>query len=249
MVITIVGYGEMARALIEGLLQSGEEVEVIGRSEEKLQQIALLYPIQTRLLDGVDIQDKTLILAVKPHTLEEVAKKLQGEAALLISILAGVELDRLHIIKAHHYVRAMPNIAAAKKASMTTLTGDIEAKPKALEIFSHIGRTLWVESEKELDIATAIAGSGPAFLALVAEAIADGGVAAGLKREDAFTLTKGLFHSFSSLEDEHPALIKDKVMSPAGTTAAGYRALESEGVRSAFIEAILEAYQRTLKTN
>jgi len=106
---------------------------------------------------------------------------------------------------------------------------------------------LWLESEAKLDAATAIGGSGPAFLALVAEALADGGVACGLSRDEAAALTTGLFRSYAALAHEHPAAVKDMVMSPAGTTAAGYGALEDRGVRGAFIEAVRKAYDRSRK--
>ena len=141
----------------------------------------------------------------------------------------------------------MPNIAAAHGASVTALTGDEGARRSAEELFGAIGETLWLNSEAKLDAATAIAGSGPAFLALVAEALADGGVACGLSRDEAAALTAGLFRSYAALADTPPAAIKDAVMSPAGTTAAGYGALEDRGVRGAFIEAVRRAYERSRK--
>ncbi len=242
--LTIIGYGAMARAIIEGLSEAKIAVEVVGRDEKKLEEIRYLYPVKTKILEDMDITGKNVLLAVKPYALEDVAKKLHGEANVLLSILAGTPISSLRQIKARSYIRAMPNIAAAKRASTTSLTGDEEAKEYALKIFGQIGRTVWLGSERELDIATAIAGSGPAFLAMVAEALGDGGVACGLKREDAMRLVEGLFFSFSSIADEHPAIIKDKVMSPAGTTAAGIKALEDRGVRAAFMEAIAKAFER-----
>ena len=241
--VAIIGYGSMAQAIVQGLIKHGIEVEVVGRNPQKLQDIAKKYETPTRALKNYDITGKTVILAIKPYALQDVANKLYGEADLLISILAGTKIDDLKIIKAKKYVRAMPNIAATKLASMTTLTGDKE--PRAAALFEKIGKTLWVENEKELDIATAIAGSGPAFLALVAEALADGGVFCGLKRDIAYELVDGLFKSYAALSEEHPVLIKDQVMSPAGTTAAGYKALEEKAVRSAFMEAVSRAYERT----
>ena len=241
----IVGYGAMAKAILEGLLKEGKEVAIVGRDPKKLGSIAKAYGIKTFELENFDMGGSDVILAVKPYALEDVAKKLQGEARILYSILAGTKIEDLRCIKARHYIRAMPNVAASKQASMTTVTGDVSVKEEALELFSAIGETLWVQSEKELDIATAIAGSGPAFLALVAEAIADGGVLCGLKRESAYHLTAGLFRSYAAIAEEQPASIKDRVMSPAGTTAAGYRALEKNGVRAAFMEAIRKAFEKT----
>jgi pyrroline-5-carboxylate reductase len=143
----------------------------------------------------------------------------------------------------------MPNLAAAYHASMTTLTGDKAYQKQAEDILQNIGQTLWLESEKEMDIATGINGCGPAFLALVAEALADGAVRDGLKREDAYELIKGLFNGFAPLlnTSNHPAHIKDGVMSPGGVTAAGIEALELHNVRHAFIDAVHKAYKKTLK--
>jgi pyrroline-5-carboxylate reductase len=142
-------------------------------------------------------------------------------------------------------VRSMPNLAASIGESMTTLTGDKEAKKSAISILNSIGKTLWVESEKEIDIATALAGSGPAYLALIAEALADGAVKQGLKREDAMYVMRGLFEGFGTLiQNVHPSLLKDGVMSPGGTTAAGYSALEDGNVRAACMDAIEAAYKK-----
>ncbi len=245
--VAIIGYGAMAQALLEGFLQKRVEVCIVGRDKTKREALAKRHNIQSFPLENFDITSKEILLAIKPYALEEVANKLQGKAKGLYSILAGTPIQKLRTIKAEAYIRAMPNIAALKGASTTALTGDEALKSRALELFSAVGETIWLQSEKELDIATAIAGSGPAFLALIAEAMMDGGVMAGLKRQDAQRLTQGLFLSFAALSDEHPALIKDQVMSPAGTTAAGIQALERQGVRSAFIEAVMEAFKKTLR--
>jgi len=136
-------------------------------------------------------------------------------------------------------------MAASEQKSMTTLTGNETLKDNALEIFQAIGQAHWLGSEKEIDIATALAGSGPAYLALIAEALADGAVNQGLKRADAMVIMQGLFDGFGALiQKQHPALLKDAVMSPGGTTAAGYSALEEAGVRDACIRAISKANER-----
>ena len=138
----------------------------------------------------------------------------------------------------------MPNISAKYKKSSTLLTGDITHKKISEDIFSLIGDTFWLNSEKELNIGTIIAGSGPALLSLVAEAMMDGLVKEGLKRDDASNITKSLFKGFYPLiKNIHPAIIKDEVMSPSGVTAKAYAKLEKEKVRSAFIESIGVAYK------
>jgi len=250
MELTIIGSGKMAQAIIEGIYKD-IKVKVVARDEKKLDYFSKKFEgIETEVLRyGFDIEGLNIMLCVKPFVLEEVSKKLKGTANALLSILAGTSLDELkNCVKAKHYVRIMPNLSAAYQKSMTTLTGDESFKKEALFICERFGKALWLNSEKEIDIATAIAGSGPAFLALAAEALADGGVNMGLKRDDSYTLVKGLFEGFYPLlERKHPAIIKDEVMSPGGTTAAGYEALEEKGVRDGFIKAVKRAYERAEK--
>lgn len=250
MKITLIGNGMMAEALSVGLVEK-YEIEVIGRDALKLQKLQQKIPqIKIKVMsDKEDITDKNIIFCIKPYALQSVSVRLDGTANTLYSILAGTPLEFLkRQIKSKAYVRIMPNIAASKQKSMTTMTGDKEAQNKAIEIFSSIGRTLWVNTENQLDIATALAGSGPAFLAIVAEALADGAVKAGLERSYSVELVKGLFEGTSALlENNHPAFIKDSVMSPYGTTAQGVAALEEGNVRSAFIKAVESAYLKALE--
>ena len=245
--ITFIGNGNMALSIAQGL-KGKYHIEVVGRSMEKLDtfESQLDSKINKYLLKDFDMTSKTILLCVKPGNVEEVAKLVQGKADLLISVLAGVSTK---ILKKHFkpktVVRSMPNLAASIGKSMTTLTGDDKAKEDGIVILNAIGETLWLDSEKEIDIATALAGSGPAYLALIAEALADGAVKQGLKREDAMTTMRGLFDGFASLiQDVHPATLKDGVMSPGGTTAAGYGALEDGNVRASCMNAIEKAYKR-----
>lgn len=237
----------MALALAKGLKEN-HKIEVVGRSAERLDAFeeSLGSPVKKYLLKDFDISGKTLILCVKPANIVTVGSQLTGKASLLYSVLAGTTLETLSTnIDTEAVVRSMPNLGATLGKSMTTLTGDEANKERALTLFGAIGSTLWVSSEKELDIATALAGSGPAYLALIAEALADGAVREGIKRDDAMTLMRGLFDGFSALiQHEHPALLKDAVMSPGGTTAAGYGALEKAGIRHGCIEAISSAVKR-----
>jgi len=243
--ICIVGTGKMAFALIEGLKNSFK-LEIVGRNTEKLDFLKR-KGFETVLFEDFDSNEKNIILAVKPHALNDIAKYFKSEADTLFSVLAGTNIETLKKnIKAKSYIRAMPNLSAIFKKSMTTIAGDKNVKIESINIFENIGDVLWVESEKELDIATAIAGSGPAFLALVAEAMMDAGVKEGIKREYSKKLVEGLFEGFAPLlKNRHPALLKDEVMSPAGTTAAGYSALEENGARNAFLKAIAAAFEKT----
>jgi len=245
--ITLIGNGNMAYAIAAGLI-SEYEIELVGRDMQKLISFEekLQKSITKTLFANFDATNKTLILCVKPANITAMKTLILGEAKTLYSVLAGTAIEKLKLnIQAKNYVRAMPNLAANIGKSMTTLTGESACMNEAITIFSAIGATLWVSSQKELDIATALAGSGPAYLALIAEALADGAVKQGLKRDDAMSLMRGLFLGFSEIiQDVHPALLKDAVMSPGGTTAAGYSALEENGVRNGCIKAIEAAYKR-----
>jgi len=190
-----------------------------------------------------------LILCTKPANVEEVGEMLHGKARVIYSVLAGTTIEKLSTnFNTYAIVRAMPNLAASLGKSMTTLTGYTEFREEAKELLGAIGNTLWLSSEKEIDIATALAGSGPAYLALIAESLADGAVKQGLKRDDALSIMRGLFLGFGELiQDIHPAILKDNVMSPGGTTAYGYSALEKGNVRNSCIDAIEQAYKRATK--
>jgi len=245
--ITFIGNGNMALSIAQGL-KADYAIEVVGRDLKKLDAFEESLGVKTSksLMHDFNIDNKTLLFCVKPANVEQVGKLFTGEASLLLSVLAGTPIAKLNThIKAKSTIRTMPNLAASVGASMTTMTGDEGAKTQAETLMGSIGKTLWLDSEKELDIATALAGSGPAYLALIAEALADGAVKQGLKREHAMATMQGLFSGFGQLIQEiHPALLKDNVMSPGGTTAAGYAALEEGNVRAACIHAIDTAYKK-----
>jgi pyrroline-5-carboxylate reductase len=239
----------MAMAIADGLKnQNGKyTLEFVARDISKLNSIEECFSANIYALKDFDITNKNILLAVKPYALSSVSEQLKGEANTIYSVLAGSTLSDLkHYIPAKNHIRIMPNVAAKFGASTSVITGDNEKKEEALEIFNAIGDTFWVDSEKEIDIATAIAGSGPALLTLVAEAMMDGLVKEGMKRPDAIGITNSLFKGFAPLiASNHPALIKDSVMSPGGTTAAAYAALEEGAVRSSFIKSVGEAFKVT----
>jgi len=244
--LTIIGPGAMAMAIAHGL-KDNHTLEFVARDISKLESIKEEFSANIYALDNFDITDKNILLAVKPYALDSVAQHVHGKALSVYSVLAGTTLNALKKnIPANNHVRIMPNVSAKFGASTSVLTGDIEKKEEALKLFSAIGDTFWVDSEKEVDIATAIAGSGPALLTLVAEAMMDGLVKEGMKRTDAVGVTNSLFKGFAPLiASAHPALIKDSVMSPGGTTAAAYGVLEEGAVRSSFIKAVGEAFKVT----
>jgi pyrroline-5-carboxylate reductase len=243
MEIVLIGAGNMGYAMLKGL-SSNYEVEVIDRNEEILKKVKKEF-FGVKVSKSVDdVSNKIVILAVKPQSLSSI--ELNGKAKAIISILAGVPISKIEDrVDAKYYIRAMPNVAAKNMSSVTSVVGDEDFKEEALKILSTIGKTVWLSSEKELDIATALAASSPAWLAIVAESLIDGAVNLGLNRAKATEYMDGLFEGVGGLlKDLHPALLKDMVTSPAGTTIAGVEILEESGVRSAFIKAMKESLAR-----
>jgi pyrroline-5-carboxylate reductase len=174
------------------------------------------------------------------------------ERPLLISVLAGVTLARLQaLFPAHRIVRAVPNTPALVRQGLTGLAWGEGISPEqqlwVRQLFAQVGEVLDLP-ESQLDAFLALTSSGPAFVALVAEALADGAVAAGLPRALALRLAhRTLAGSAALLQEQelHPAQLKDMVASPGGTTIAGLRQLERAGVRSALIEAVVAAAERS----
>lgn len=197
---------------------------------------------------------EVLLLAIKPQILDRVMASLAGSAnrPLIISILAGVPIHRIHHgFPDHAIIRAMPNTPATVGAAMTAIAAnklvDGEQLAKAKAIFYAVGNVVEVP-ENLMDAVTGVSGSGPAYVALMIEALADGGVLAGLPRAVAQKLALQTVLGTAQLlreSEEHPAQLKDKVTSPGGTTIAGVAVLEKMGFRSAIIEAVRAAYRRS----
>jgi pyrroline-5-carboxylate reductase len=166
--------------------------------------------------------------------------------------LAGVKLERLQrLFPGWRVVRSVPNTPCLVRAGLTALAWgeglEAEQKDWLLELFAQVGEVLELP-ETQLDAFLALTSSGPAFVALVAEAMADGAVASGLPRAQALHLAHRTLAGTAALLHEqqlHPAQLKDMVTSPGGTTIAGVRALESSGLRSALIEAVVAAAERS----
>ncbi len=231
---------------IYGGLKGAHSLTVVEKSEEQKARLKARFGSVAFVEAQTPVEkDEIVILAIKPQVFEKVS--LQGEPEGIISIMAGVTLDRIRAhFRARHFVRVMPNLAALNGRSASVLTGDEPLKERALELVGAIGSALWLESERELDIATALAGSGPGYLALIAEALANGAVRQGLSNERAHALTAALFGGMEGLlEQNHPAQLKEMVCSPGGTTIAGIEVLEKRAVRAAVMEALEAAFKRT----
>lgn len=237
MKVVIVGAGNMGLAMAQGLKSSGFNITLAGRASPKLQSLSSEF--ETKIIgNNYDINGKNIILAIKPNALKWFSNVIIGKANLIISVLARTSLDQIQTLSSAAHAICLPNIAAKDRASINPYMANAQIE-QIEHILNGFGTAVKFDSKAEFDAASIISGCAPAYLAVIAEAISNAAVRSGLKLSDAKAMTSGLFTSFSTLiKDTHPALIKDNICSPAGTTIEGICKLEKAGVRSAFIEAI-----------
>ena len=235
--ITIIGAGNMGLAMAIGLKSAGFSVTLAGRASQRLK--AICGEFNTQIIEkNYDISGKNIILAIKPNAIEWFKSVVNGEANLILSVLARTSLEQIQTLKAKSHAISLPNIAAQNRASINPYmaSGDLILVEQILNGF---GKAVRFSSKAEFDAASIISGCAPAYLAVIAEAISNAGVRSGLKLSDAGAMTSGLFASFSAMiQNNHPALVKDSICSPAGTTIEGVYELEKAGVRGAFMQAI-----------
>src|SRR6266852_904867 len=256
-----VGAGNMGEALIKGLLAANlvpaEAIHATDVRLERLKELNRQYGIQissdnAELIRRADI----VILAVKPQIMDAVLTEIAPAVTrrkLLISIAAGVSTAKIRAVlhKDARLIRVMPNTPALVLEGVTAVAkaegleaDDLET---AGEIFSAVGRVV-VLGEELMDAVTGLSGSGPAYIAVVIESLADGGVRMGLDRITAMTLATQTVLGAATLLREtglHPGAVKDMVCSPGGTSIAGIAALEEGGIRTTFIKAVERATQRS----
>ena len=259
--VGFIGGGNMGEALIKGLIAASlVPAEAVYASDVRIERLRALdqqYGVQLRednaeLVRQVDI----VILAVKPQIMAPVVRQIASAVTgkkLLISIAAGVSTTtiRAALGKDARLIRVMPNTPALVLEGVTAIAkaeglepGDLDT---AGEIFSAVGRVVTLEEEL-MDAVTGLSGSGPAYVALVVESLADGGVKMGLDRITAMTLATQTVLGAARLMLEtglHPGALKDMVSSPGGTTIAGIAALEEGGLRHNLIRAVERATQRS----
>ena len=253
------GAGKMAMALIQGALRanlcSSSEITVSSRSHGGLESLVDATGVRAAASNAEAVADaETVILCVKPSE----AMKALGEAGsaldgrLLISVVTGLKIATLREAAPNcRIVRAMPNTAAMVGRSATAIAfgGEItrEDAATAERVFGSVGEFFPV-GEDQLDAVTGLSGSGPAFVYLVMEALSDGGVASGLSRrlaQDLAIQTVAGAAEMATSTKEHPALLREMVTSPGGTTIAGLTVLENSAVRSAFMNAVKAAAARS----
>ncbi len=260
----IIGGGVMGEALlsriVSGRLYDPEKILVSDLSPLRRDTLREQYGVEvTENNADVASSASVVLLAVKPQIFSKVSPSLDvsfqgmGSPPLVLSILAGTSLSTLSLGLGEKVpvVRAMPNTPATVGAGITAIARGVKVSDDqfatARKIFEAVGSVVEVP-ESLMDGVTGVSGSGPAYVALMVEALADGGVAAGLPREIASQLALQTVLGASQLMAEtelHPAILKDRVSSPGGTTIAGVAALEENGFRSAIIQAVQAASQRS----
>lgn len=260
--VGLIGAGRMGEALIRGFLQAG----VIGREAiglweadaARLKEVQAAHGVAPRS-SGADLirWADVVLLAVKPQSVsalfEEVAD-VPRDGKLLVSIVAGLAVADLENFwrPGGGVVRVMPNTPAQVGAGVSMVCPgpgvDRERQAFVVKLFESVGKVLLTDDEKKMNVATALLGSGPAFVFLVIEALADGAVRMGMPRDQALTAAAQMVLGSARLVLEagrHPAELKDQVTSPGGTTAEGLRVLEAGGVRGLLIDAIEAATRRS----
>lgn len=259
--ITFIGSGAMGEAMIKGIVaqsvvQAGQVMAsdpVAARREQMKSQFGVSTTDSNR--SAVQESD-VIVLSVKPQILPKVMAELKGQipaSALVLSIVAGVPIATMQNGLAHdRIVRTMPNTPAQVGKGMTVWTPTnavtAEQRRQTQAILNALGEQVMVEDEHYLDMATGLSGSGPGFIFLLIEAMIDAGVQIGFGRADAQKIVLQTIEGSVELVRStglHPAELKNRVTSPAGTTAAGLFELEQSGVRAAIIRAVEAAYRRS----
>ena len=257
------GGGNMAGALIKGLLHAKvlgpERIFVSDVKRERLELLHETHGVAViadnrELVRSVDV----LVLAVKPQVVDKVLVAIGkdiGKDTLVISVAAGVPIAAMEarLPEGAKVVRAMPNTPATALAGATAIAAGTHATESDLAVaralFEAVGRVVTLD-EVLLDAVTGLSGSGPAYVMLIIEALADGGVKVGLHRDTALLLAAQTVYGSAKLlldTGEHPGRLKDMVTSPGGTAIAGLHTLESGGLRKTLMDAVECATKRSME--
>ena len=260
--ISIIGTGNMGEALVSGIISSGsslpEKIICTDIRLNKLKSVKKKYGVMT-LTDNIKAvkSSEIIIYAVKPQIIYSVLKETApflDISKLIISIAAGVPLSAIEtcLKKELRLIRVMPNVAAFVKESASVISSGANATKEDHDlcsaIFNSMGKSIFIKEDALMDAITGLSGSGPAYIFIIVDALADAGVKMGLSREDAlFLSTQTVLGAAKLLMEtkEHPGRLKDMVTSPGGTTIAGIHALETGGLRATLISAVEAATRRS----
>jgi len=261
--IAFIGPGVMAEAMIYGLIRQGvaapEALLAAGPNQERLDELAQKYGIRGEIDNAAVAKEAdVVVLAVKPQALDKVLAGLRGAIraeALVLSIVAGAPIAKISSgLKHSSVVRSMPNTPGQIGEGITVWTAapavDAEQSEMARQILCALGDEIFVEEESYLDMATALSGTGPAYVFLFMEAMVDAGVHLGFPRRIAEQLVaktvRGSVDFYARRDDPvHLARLRNQVTSPGGTTAYALYYLEKAGFRTALSRAIWAAYERS----
>jgi len=260
--LAFIGSGMMAEAMISGLLNRGlvepEQIIAAGPRPERGKQLAGRYGV-CWTTDNAEAAEKgqIVVFSVKPQVLKTVLPQVRGHLScqdLGLSIVAGAPLRLLADGMAHtSFVRAMPNTPGQIGQGITVWTATAEVSPAGLEqtrtILSALGEEVFVSDEDYLDMATALSGTGPAYVFLFMEAMIDAGVHLGFSRRVAAQLVMQTMQgavAYARQSDRHVAELRNQVTSPGGTSAEALYYLEKGGLRTVISKAVWAAYQRSV---
>jgi len=263
--IAFIGPGVMAEAMIAGMIRQhvaeASALIAAGPHPERLEELSEKYGLSTSGDNSAAVREaEVVVLSVKPQRLDKVLAGLQGSVrptALVLSIVAGASIDKISGgLKHRIIVRSMPNTPAQIGEGITVWTAapDVSAEQRemARQILLALGQEIYVEDENYLDMATALSGTGPAYVFLFMEAMVDAGVHLGFPRRIAEQLVSQTLRGsvdFYSRHDEHMHLarLRNQVTSPGGTSAEALYYLEKAGFRTAISRAIWAAYERSVE--
>ncbi len=257
-----IGAGQMAQALARGFVDKGllkpEQIYAADPAQQTLDAFTSQIPganVSTRNADVVANTD-ILFVAVKPQYLPDVVKEIGGsvtEKQLLISIVAGVKLADLAAFQTPRIIRVMPNtpcLVGVGAAGFCLADGVTDEDADIARSLLEATGVVFQLRETQIDAVTGLSGSAPAYIYMLIEALSDGGVRVGLPRAVATTLaTQTVLGAATMVQQtgEHPAVLKDRVASPGGTTIAGIEALEQGAFRAAIIAAVTAATDRSIE--
>ncbi|MEC5211875.1 pyrroline-5-carboxylate reductase [Polaromonas sp. CG_9.5] len=259
--IAFIGGGNMASAIIGGLLKRGlatSQIQVIEPFAEQRAKLVQQFQVEASETPGASLNRATLVVwAVKPQTFREAAEQSRAHtaSALHLSVAAGIRSDTIaNWLGTERVVRAMPNTPALIGQGMTALFARPAASAEDRLTIEHVVQTtgafLWLDQEAQLDAVTALSGSGPAYVFYFIEAMIQAGTDMGLSREQAHQLAVGTFVGASALAreaTEPPEVLRARVTSKGGTTYAALSVMEQDGIKEKFMHAMQAARLRAME--
>ena len=256
--VAFIGGGNMASAIIGGLLKRGmaaSQIQVVEPFAEQQARLTQQFQVAVSASPDASLARASLVVwAIKPQTFREAAGQASAHVrtALHLSVAAGIRSDSIaRWLSTERVVRAMPNTPALVGLGMTALFARPAATPADRQTVERVVQTtgdyLWLRQEEQLDAVTALSGSGPAYVFYFLEAMIQAGTDMGLSREQAHQLAVGTFVGASALarqSEEPPEVLRARVTSKGGTTYAALTRMDQDGVQQHFISAIHAAHQR-----